>query len=277
MILTFSNELGSIDFHGGGGKNFNIISISGMSFVEKRYTTVKYYGVDGQTTVDSSDMPRVITIGGDMLYSRTLAEQAVKVLSRECTLTFSESGKKRKVTCKPIAFNLCDKIGKFRKFQLQVECDKPYFTDEEETKIYLHRRTNLVTGDLFLPCVFTERIYDKSAVNGGVENVYPVIAAEATLLSGIEGETYIKIVNETTGASLLINCDIGEGEKIEIDLENRKIRGSIQGNLLNCLAEGYLSDFYLVPGENVITFENHTSRLGDAVVCYYNKYRECVF
>ena len=277
MILTFSNGKESISLYGDGGGAFNIISVEGMSFTEKRYTTVRYYGVDGQTTVNSSDMPRTITISGDMLFDGSLAEKAVKVLSKECTLLCISGNKRRKTRCKTLSFELGKKMGKYRKFTLQVECDSPYFTDEEITVLPFFKRVNLVTGAFQLPCMFTERISNEKVENYGDEEIYPIVVTEAALPSGVEGEKYIKICNETTGAVIFLECDLMPGERLTVDLEKREIKGSVQGNLLNRLKEGYLSDFYLAPGENIIKFENHTSMLGEAYVTYYNKYRECVF
>ncbi len=277
MTLTFSNDMGRVVLYGGGGKNFNIISVDGLSFVNKKYTIVKYYGIGGQTTIDETDMSRVITISGDMLYSAALAEAAVRVFSKECTLTFSDSGKKRKTTCKVLDFIFSEKIGKFRKFQLQVECDKPYFTDENPVSVPLFERKAMVTGEMKLPCVFTDRKTCRYAKNGNGAPVYPVIVIDKVVHSGIEGEKFIKITNITTGKELVLNYDICKGEVVEINLEKREITGSVGGNLLNRLGNCYLSEFFLAPGENVITVENHTSGLGNIFLKFDNRYRECVF
>ncbi len=212
-----------------------------------------------------------------MLYSKDLAEKAVKILSKNSSLSISSENKIRTIACKTLSFDLCEKIGKFRKFILQIECDDPYFIDSKEKEMFLFKRYNLVSGAMSLPCVFTGRYEDSRLVNEGDEIVYPKIVINACTNSKIEGDKYLKFTNETLGKEIVLNCDMQIGEIITLDLEKRSISSNIQGNLLNFLSDCYLSDFYLIPGINKILFENHTSSFGEAVVYYKNKYRECVF
>lgn len=124
---------------------------------------------------------------------------------------------------------------------------------------------NIFTGD-FDTCdgnIFIAFDYDGSSSlgqsagatvvdNTGTDRAYPVITVRA---SGGTKRQLWTLFNETTGAQLYFDLDLVDGEEIVIDLRpgRRRMVSSFAGERMRLLGQSALAEFFLVPGENLIT------------------------
>lgn len=251
MKLIYKSEGGYAKM--GAGEKARIIKAEGFSIPQKDFETVSYASEDGFFTVAEWDMPRTITLSGDIFGGEREIADFSKPFYYPGEL-FVESGElRRKISCLCISFEDIKrrKGSKINSFALQLRCDSPYFTDQNETEAAVASYENLVTKDFTLPCVFTKMIGRGKIFNGGEKKTYPKV--EITGFSDGKEEG-IFALNETTGAMIEICRSLSAGEKITIDTENRKITSSLFGDITSHLsAVSSLEDFYLTTGENVIS------------------------
>lgn len=279
MKLILENEKGKVVMGGGVKYGFNIISIEGLGFPGKNYTTVECVGKSGQETVNIHTMSRVITISGDVFVKdNNILKKTIDVLAQDVWLTIYNGKKKRKIYTKIKEFEIYNKNGGYSCFVLQVEADSPYFKDLASTEIMIYEREKLVKGAVNLPCIFTRRIVGKNVENKGVEHTYPLISIYDRGSNGkVYDEKNITFVNRKTGASVMFEYETVAGEVVTIDFENRKAYSNINGDIMSHLAlENYLSSFYLEKGDNFIDVVNNTGRNISPLCCYDNYYSECL-
>ena len=276
MKMIMENRYGKITL---GKDGFNILSAEGLGLLTKSYTTVKYVSRGGQHTINVHHDSRVITIGGDV-YTRdnNNLEKALRILSDDVWLTVVSGTKKRKIYTKIKEFTVYNKNGGYSGFTLQLEADSPYFKDLAQDVNTVYGRKHLVSGEITLPCVFTERTNGKTVVNKGCLKTYPKIVLYDIGFNGrYESEKTITLVNETTGKSVTFEYETAAGEIITVDFDKRTVSSNYTGDILNSLAlENYLSEFALEEGENFINIINNTSREISPVCFHDNNYNECI-
>lgn len=88
--------------------------------------------------------------------------------------------------------------------------------------------------------------------NIGTERAYPIIKISAT---GGTCRRLLSIINETTGAALYFDLEIGNGEQITIDFRptHRGMVSNYAGRRLRIFPESCFSEFYLIPGDNLVS------------------------
>lgn len=279
MKLILENERGKVVLGGGTNESFNVISVEGLGFPGKSYTTVECVGNSGQDTVNVHTNSRVITISGDVsTKDNNVLEKLIDVLTQDVCLTVLTGKKKRKIYTKIREFEIYNKKGGYLGVVLQLEADNPYFKDINSTETLIFERENLVKGNINLPCIFTRRIVGGNVENKGIEKTYPIITVYDMGSNGkaLE-EKSISFVNRKNGATVTFEYETCVGEILTIDFENRKAYSNINGDIMNYLSlENYLSSFSLDRGNNFIDVINNTSREISSVCLHDNYYCECL-
>lgn len=256
MRLKFVSGDRVVELDARGEMPASVISVSGLEGVAKKYQTVKYVSVPGQVTVSESVFPREIVISGDIYIKNSMP------FSNYCTF-FTEGGdlyvlrgtSKKKIAYKPVYFKQTDKIGDYVLFELKIICDFPYFSDAVNGSIDIYRRIDKVVGNFSLPKVFTERKTSADIMNKGQVVSEPVITLECISSGGYSGGIHIK--NNSTGKSLVLACNMKSGEKIVLDVKERKISSNVRANCYGILSDSCaLADFFLEKGLNEIVIEN---------------------
>lgn len=119
-------------------------------------------------------------------------------------------------------------------------------------------------GDLFLASEGTSPAVAGTVTvdNTGTERAWPII----TIAIGTSGAgRLISIKNETTGAGLYFGSDIPAGDKVVIDTRPGR-RGITAGTRINLVGLATLSEFFLAPGENLIScFVRGAASSGSAI------------
>ena len=284
--LTFINENNDSEYkylHMGGSRehNWRIKSISGIMLPEVSATTSSYIGDLGQRTVKITPRAREIKILGSLVAScsnerRFELERASRVLDpREFfTLKINADGKYRRINARCEEFEILNNTKRIVDFSILLVCDNPFFMDYEDIIIPLFKRTDNLQGAVSLPFVFSSKTNRINAINNGDCNVEPLIILNAQ--SDIDKD--IIITNETTGAKIELLYHLKSGDEVLIDIKNRKITSSLNGNILNYKSKDtILADFYLARGRNVINMESIS--VGTNLNCYIkyaNMYLEAV-
>lgn len=288
MDLFYENQVGIIHFKGSGkrGEGFFIKSVSGLGPIEKEHTTLSYANLPGQTLIGERERERVVTVSADVCSQnnvKKLYSHLVDVLYNPGKLKVFSGGQFRKIDCRCSLFAEPERQGKgIMSIRIQLTCDQPYFTDEETQQVTVFSRNDLVQNTFTLPCIFTERTTGVVMVNQGRVPAEPVFSVyNIGLGEGVTEplEDYgILFKNERTGQMLKLLCYTEPGEKITINIPERKVESSLKGNLLSCLSpESYLSNFYLEPGENRIEVLNLNQGEEINVLMHYeNHYIEAV-
>ncbi len=277
MRLKFVSGDKFLEFDGGGERAASVISVSGFEGVTKEYQTVRYVSVPGQVTVSENVLPREIVIMGDIYTKNSMP------FSSYCTF-FADSGElyvlkgtsRKKIAYKPIYFKQTGKKGDFVLFELKIMCDFPYFSDAVNNNIDIYKRTDMVTGEFHLPKVFTKRTTRADIINKGQVEAEPVIALEC-ISSGVYSGG-IHIINNSTGKRLILTTNMIAGEKIILDVKERRISSNQRQNCYGILAQDCtLADFYLKKGVNEIVIENkNDGETVSASLYFENLYTEAM-
>ena len=277
MKLIYENSVGRVTLRGGTDAIYNITVISGLSIPETLAETVRYPGVAGQEVTAVSHLPRTITIAGDICdKTGKHTAFAANVFSKSGTVYIATSRSMRKIGCRPLSFLPAKRKGTYVPFTLQLIADNPYFEDTAEPIATGATKTKLLKAPFILPQAFSNRKSEARVINRGsvpIEPEFKISAAkEASCPNGI------LIENRTTGAKLKLHTGLLENETIVIDIGNRKITGSVQGNLIGVLSvDTPMSKFTLCEGVNdiLITAEDEAATL--FAYCHYqNRYAEAV-
>ena len=282
MRLTFKNDIGSITMGGGDHPSVNIIEAIGFGLPGKEFSNVTYAGQSGHTTTNVRDVARTITLSGTFVGDKKEILKMYNILYSPGVLIYQDKGVKRQITCRLTNnddFKPQGKSGIYT-FALQFSADDPYFTDTEDLKFDIYKRVDKVTGTIYNSTgekvVFTERTTEISVINSGVKAVYPVIIVQSKELSGIDN-TQLEISVERDDlvcAIIKLNCNTPSNDSITFDLPRRRIVSRSQGDITNYISdETILSEFYLLPGNNIVKFDAHDG-VGKvtAELMYRNKY-----
>ncbi len=256
MRLIYKSKGGRVEMGGGYSPLINITKMSGFELPAKEYESIEYATENGTTTIGEKDLPRTITLSGDLLGGQREIMNALKAFYYEGELYCDFGRYKRKIGCKCINMEDMERRcnGGINSFALQFRCDYPYFNDWEDTTLSLAGYQNIVTDTFELPCVFTEMLQEGRVVNTGDKITFPVIQISSNADPTEEEETLI-ITNHTTGAVIEINHVMRNGEAITLNLATRQIESSLDGRITNHISDNtVLSNFYLDVGVNNLSF-----------------------
>ncbi len=280
MKILYKNCVGTVEFSGKGKSDFSILAVDGLQPVIKEYQTATYTGYDGQETLSARALPRTITLSAEYNgnYADTSVKKALRILEKCGELTIENGEICRSIICNQVLISEVNPVAKGQIVGIiaQFVCDSPYFTDGSDTVVPLYARSKLLKSPFSLPTAFGRVI-----IGGDIE-ITGDYAVEPTLSmyypSALETKENVIITNETNGKSIKLNYAPSEEEMITIDVKNRRINGTVGGNLIGYLSDDtFLGDFVLEKGRNVISVS-----LGDIVLdfnieCKYrNLYYEAV-
>lgn len=243
---------------GGAMSHIGLIEpLNGFELPSKKYETVEFAGENGVTTTGSKDMSRIMTVSGDIYGGQKTLMEIMKAFYYEGTLYCEFGNIKRKIDCK--VKNLDDIVrhgnSGINGFTVQFEADYPYFNDFKDTVTTISSSRDLINGTFMLPCVWTEYLQQGIVKNTGDKIAYPLIEIK-TDTAPIAEEATITITNNTTGAFIILNHVMREGEVVTLNLKTRRIKSSIDGNITNHITDDtVLQNFYLDIGENDISFK----------------------
>jgi hypothetical protein len=273
MKLTYKSAGGIVEMGGGTHPLINIIQMSGFGIPTKEYETVTFVSENGVTTIGEKDLPRTITITGDLLGGQLEIMNALKSFYYKGEL-YCDFGKiRRKIACK--CTNLEDmerhQNSGINTFTVQLQCDYPYFSDWNDTVQSLASYKNLVTDTFTLPCVFTQMLQEGKIYNNGDKYIYPTITISANQDNTTE-DNVIHLVNHTTGAEITINHTMRNGEDVTLNLATRQITSNIDGRITNHVSDDtILSNFFLDVGENKISFATSDTKQPLTARIIYNR------
>lgn len=282
MRLTYKNEAGSITMGGGDHPFVNITEIVGLGLPMKEFSNVVYAGQHGQTTTNVRDLPRTITLSGTFIGDKREIPKMYDILYLPGILIYQNREIKRQIACRLTSNDEFKQQGKsgIYTFVLQFTADDPYFTDTEDLKFDIYKRTNMITGTIYNSAeekvIFTERITQVSAINSGNKEIYPVIIVHSADLGDVDNsclDIYVER-DDTVGGVIELSCNLLSNDSITFDIPRRKILSQIQGDITNYISDKtVLSEFRLLPGKNIVRFDAHDG-IGKvtAELIYRNKY-----
>ena len=256
--------------------NIKLIKLSGFGLPSRRYDEVTFAKENGVTTTGDSDYPRTLTITADVYGNQEYVLGVMEAFYYNGEM-FCDFGPqmKRKISCKLVNSDDVENYSRsgINTITVQFQADYPYFNDFEDTVIPLAMHKNRVTDTFELPCVFSEIFQEGSLYNHGNKRCYGVITLSSVYEPTVE-EGLITITNSTTGKSLNFHHVLRKDEKVEIDLNTRKIISSMDGKITNAITDDTeMSDFYFEPGQNTLSFTtNESLRPVTASIKYNNIY-----
>jgi len=288
--LIFKNHLGTIQFKGRRHPLYKqgviIKGVSGLGLPEREYKLASFINCPGQKLIASRDLARLITLSVDV-YSEKQAKahlrHMLEILYQPGELTLFSGRIQRKIACRCTEVSEPESHGNnFVSVVLQFTCDNPYFTDFEPQQVLLFKRTDLISENFSLPCMFTQRINRCLVVNDGCvasEPIITVVCAEAEASPNSESKNDgILIINHSTGQKIRLLCEGVSGETVTINIPERKIISDLQGELTSHLSsDSFLGAFILQSGENDIEIVNLNARKSVVVTMTFdNRYVEAV-
>lgn len=274
LILTYKNSIGEVVMHGAGSAApFRITAIEGLGLVSKEYEVATYSGCNGQETLGARALARSITIAVEAVHEDVskILRNAIDVFCEPGVLYISDNDIKRRIKCNQIQIPDTSRIlkGRISSFAIQLVCDNPYFEDEKDTITPLYQQTKLLSSPFELPTSFGGFVIGGSINISGVVPVEPIITIHFPTALG-EAET-ITLNNATTGKTITLEYAPQEKDVVMIDIKNRKITSSINGNIINFLSlDTFLGDFILEPGKNVIKVSVGDISSGFTIECRHN-------
>lgn len=279
MTFTFKNDMGSFKLFGSGSKDFCVCSVTGLEPVEHTRSVKSYIGEDGCFEDSSQYVQRIITLSCDLRLddnSKTKIRNAMRVLSRKCTLIIESNDSKRQITVNSATFTFGKRYSKYQTFVIQLVCDYPHFTDVDATECVIFKKHKLLSSESVLPQVFSTRISGCVVDNAGDLKIYPVITI--TKKDDVIRNNEIVIENKTIDSSIVLNKTMIKDEVVTVDIKNRTITSSVEGNILGTLSQySSLSDFWCDCGENDINILLGGEQTGiEIFVSYYNEYLEAI-
>lgn len=258
--IKYTSENGTAALGGGQAPLLRVRSITGIGLPSREYKNVAVS--NGQHETSRRDEARVITIGGDLLGNGNDLENFERIAYADGILEFTFGQKKRRIHCK--LYNMSDPTriipGKLISFAVQFVCDDPYFEDTDATIADIVSLTNTVIDTFTLPCVFTTSTNTKKLTVTGEKSVFPIIRI-GCVEEGEESAVYgVSVANVTTGETLTLHHRMRMHETITVDLKERTITSSIDGNIINSLSDDSdMAKMYLLPGDNIITANSLTN------------------
>lgn len=255
--IKYTSDNGSVVLGGGQHPLMRVRSITGLGIPGREYSAVSVAA--GQRETGRRDLPRIITISGDLLGDGDALENFERVTYADGTLELDFGEKQRRIHCKLNNMTDPERIipGRLISFAVQFLCDSPYFEDAEATFVDVARLLNNVVDAFTLPCVFTASENESTFFVSGVKSIYPIIHIGCTE-SGTETAEYgVRISNVTTGKALTIYHRMRLLETVTIDLKERTITSSLDGNIINSLSDDSdMSEMYLLPGNNLLRVDS---------------------
>ena len=240
-----------------------LIDISGIGVPPKDVTTMVFAGQSGQSITSLRDTERTITMSFDFWASPREIKELLNLIYGYTSLVFHTvlgvfciTGQCRNSTdFERIIYHRWNKI------VLQFVCDNPYFEDINKTVYpiasHIDKFPNLFedgVAKISLPAVATEGFAKASVINRGAVRVYPTIRVTNT--SSVTAKS-ITVANHTTGAQIVINCNISPNATVVFDLENRRVLCR-DADITHCIADGTsLGAMYLEVGDNELEVTAH--------------------
>ncbi len=271
--VRYENVLGVVEMTGDGEGELRITKMDGFGLVGREYNTVVYSGYDGQETIRSRALPRAITMAVEFC-CQDIAEKlrmALLVLNQEGVLVVEADGFSRRIFCNQVTVTDSERILKnqISTMVIQFVCDSPYFEDAEDTVVALYQRVKLLETPFSLPSMFGDIVIGANICVSGSFSVEPVITLYYP--EALEQAESIVITNETNGASIRFDYTPLENDVVTVDVKNRKISSSVNGNLIRNLSDDtFLGDFVLEKGINAINVFAGDVSAGFIAECKYN-------
>ena len=258
--IKYTSENGTVILGGGQHALMRVRGIAGLGVPQREYSTVAIAA--GQRETGRRDLPRIITINGDLIGDGDALENFERIAYADGILELDFGDKQRRIHCK--LNNMTDPTriipDRLISFAVQFLCDDPYFEDAEATILDVATYTNMVIDTFTLPCVFTASQNAQTFFVEGVKNVYPIIHVGCTAAGDETTEYGISITNYTTGNSITIYHRMRALESVIIDLKERTITSSLDGNIINSLSDDSdMADFYLQPGKNTLNVQSFSN------------------
>lgn len=281
--LKFYNKLGEINLFGGGSTfPFRLTSIDGLGLPDKNAVVVNYVGYPGQTTTSLNVGSRTITIAGDVPADHDIQRKlsnAMIILNTEGTLLINVGYVSRKIKCRCSAATLGERNGAYQTYAMQFICDYPYFEDLENTYLAVFDIIPQLSSAFRFPGIFSKRISRGNITVMGSAEVEPIFYIDVDEVGEMTAQNGISITNHTTGQSLQLDYAPYAGERITIQVPDRKIYNNNGDDLLKYITNGtFLNGMTLVPGDNDIEVLNYSTTTNLTVLCEYsNKYVEAVW
>ena len=259
LTLTYKNELGTVTMQGGGSSSpLRITVIEGLGLVAREYNVAVYSGYDGQETLSSRAAARTITIALEVNSRNAVSEirSALHIFSRAGTLYIKNADIDRRIKCNQVQAPDVTRVlrGEVATFVVQIVCDSPFFEDRADTTEALYKREKLLKTTFTLPSMFGY------ITQGATIKVLSAIPVEPVITlhypSALEETESIVIKNKSTGAAIQLDYAPRDNDTVIIDIKNRKVTSSVNGNIINNLSgDTFLGNFVLVPGLNVLSVE----------------------
>lgn len=267
MQIILKNENGSFEIGGGWHSVARLQEIAGLGPPAKEDTSIVFEGQPGRTLTHTRDIERTITMSLDFYGDERAVEKLFRIIYKSVTLWFYLGYTRRKITGRCINAPDITKIiyRKWQSIALQFVCDNPYFTDFYETEMAISKNIDQFpnyneNGEWYiqLPAIATLRSSESTIMNKGDIKVYPAITLKNNSQAAALADTYgVILTNLTTGKHITLNYDVVAGELVTIDLINRKITSTTNGDITNCMSDDtVLSEFYLEVGSNHMSINN---------------------
>lgn len=256
----------------GNGRN-KITKIDGIGVCPTpSYQTTEYASADGVTELSKKDMARTVTISGVFIDNdnRDMCKKLNRCVYFKNYLYIISDVVRVKLYCKLTNLSINHKGANIFTYTLQLSADYPFFKSYADKLINIWGDVDNIISVFTLPCVFTSR-YSRSAIyNNGDKAVFPIVEITATG-SPTESSNLIAIQNHTTNSVLKIDKVLSDGEKITIDLPNRRIKSSVSGNITHLITDDtILSNCFFAVGENDIEGSITETNQAISIIAMYN-------
>ncbi len=277
MKLIFKNSLGEKTLSGTGENGIGITDVKGLgvpSYERQCYTS---YDFDGAIESARRIPQRNITISGDIRGTNEDVRDFLKLLSEPFSLTVETDSFKRSITVSGATAQTAKVSKNITKFALSLVCDDPYFYDNEDTKVPLFVREELLTRETVLPAMFSKRTASASLNVTSDRIIEPEIIITGKK-SESEEDGRIVILNKLTGREFTLLYTPEENEIITVDVKNRKITSDKNGNILSCITkDSFMSDLEIGKSGAVFELAGYGSATNiSAYIIYKNCYLEAI-
>lgn len=149
-------------------------------------------------------------------------------------------------------------------FTLYLSIPGFYWNSNKAYSFTLYGMEDVILNDEFtLPCVFTKSVNEKTLINSGDCETYPVftVTYNSDLQSGI-----IAIENITTDKKITINYTTSKGETLTVDTFNQTVTSSKNGNITGKITLD-TEFFSLLKGENRVKADS----MGNIITAEYKE------
>ncbi len=291
MELIFENTYGKLLFRGKRSSNNSAVGlyikkITGLGFPQREENIRQYAGEPGQRFLSQRELARNIHISADICCSdgiRSGFKKITEILYAPGVLTIHAGSMHRSIACRCCGIEEGDRHGEtIMSFVVQFVCDNPFFTGTEQQEETLFSRQDLISGQFTLPCIFTERISQKVAVNKGNVRTEPIFilyhSGQEPLQVAEEEPDSIIIRNHQTGQKIELLYTLHPGEEVTIDIPDRRILSNLSGDITAYLSlDSYMSNFWLEPGGNLLEGSSKNGWSSTDILLLFNhRYLEAV-